>query len=920
MISFLNQIVQHYSQSDLSRTCFVFPTRRAAYVFRNQLINQKEQAFLLPELFGIRDFVATVSPFPIAEQLPLLLTLYNVYREFDNSVELEKFIPWGEIILHDFNEIDLQLIPADKLFQRIYDLKEIELGFQLDEEESKQIADFWQLFSNEELTPLQQTFLTNWEILPKVYHFFKQQLLEQKFIYEGMAYRNLAENPEQHSTLNQWDKIVFAGFYALSNAEEKIISHLQKQNKAEVFWDVDHYYFDDKNQEAGKYLRKNNLLKNDFDWKANHFTETPKDIYITGIPMQEAQAKWIGMQIEKDLQQPDFNPASTVIVLPDEQMLLPVLYALPQSLSGLNITMGYPVKQSTIYSLLTLVLQLHASAQSDKNKIAFLRTQLLVLVQHPLLIKHVNDDLLNLINKSDSVYLSSNSLKSDDALLNLCFANIQHPTELLATLLSITKTICKEKNNDSFNKQLIEFVLEALEKFQQHIQPFIGELNLAILIRLTSDHLRTLKIPFTGEPLMGVQVMGFLETRVLDFERVYILSVNEDNLPASARGKSYIPYSLRKSFGLPVQEDQDAVYAYHFYRLLQRAKQVHLIYNTEVKSSSGGEKSRYLLQLAQEASVKTNGNVRVHYQQVNVPVQSIKENEIIIRKSDAIIEFLQNKYLVGDDAKGLSASALNDFLHCTLKFYYKHIAGIREPDEEKTELSPDVFGQVFHQSMQLLYQEHPLLDKDVLKNLESKIDEKVEEALAIVFKRKVTGGNDYLLLQIIKELVKKVLVADEKDAPLRIIDLESEQFATITIPSVGNIKLKGFFDRIDEQQGIVRIIDYKTGGDEIAKGDILEKVFNITKFKASFQLLFYVLIYKKNNPNALIKTGIFPLQKVSDGIVFLTKDAVDETLLNGFTECLQNVIQQIFKRELTFEKTADLKRCEYCEFKNICQR
>ncbi len=921
MISFLNKLAQEFSNRDLKRTCFVFPTRRAAYVFRQSLIKQNEKTLLLPDLFGIRDFVTAVSPLPIAEQLPLLLTLYNVYYEFDNDVSLEKFMPWGEIILHDFNEIDLQLIPAKNLYQRILDLKEIEAGFQMEEEESQQVAEFWKLFSNQELTPLQQTFLTNWEILPKVYNSFKKKLLENKFIYEGMAYRSLAEKPDEHPLLHQWDKIVFAGFYALSNAEEKIIHYLQEKNKAEVFWDVDNYYFEDQNQEAGKYLRKNSLLKNDFSWQGNYFSEVSKDIFITGVPMQETQAKWLGLQIEKDMQQPGFNSTNTVVVLPSESLLMPVLYALPASLQTLNITMGYPVKQSNIYSLLILFLQLHHSADKKENKIAFVSSQLALFIQHPLMVNHVSDDLLNLITHSNSAYLSNASLKTNDDLLNECFKPILQHESLFTSLIRIT-TLLRKKQSDEFNQQVLDFVINELEKIDQHIQPYIKELNLALLISLVSDQLRTLKIPFTGEPISGVQIMGFLETRVLDFERVYILSVNEDNLPSSARGKSYIPYSLRKSFGLPVQDDQDAVYAYHFYRLLQRAKQVHLIYNTEVKSSTGGEKSRYLLQLAQEAAAKTKGNVRVHFQQVNVPVQAIKESSIAITKTEDIIATMRNKYLQheGDDSKGFSASALNDYLQCSLKFYYKQIAGIKEPEEDKTELSPDVFGKIFHKSMQLLYAEHTVLDKDLLKAFEVKINDTVEKALELEFKRKVTGGNDYLLLQIIKELVKQVLRADEKDVPFLLIDLEKEQFTTLSIPGIGEIKLRGFFDRVDEQQGIVRIIDYKTGAYRISNKELIEKIYSDNNYKAAFQLLLYAFIWQKKNPAAQIKVGIFPLQKTTQGIDFINNAVIDATLLNAFTEKLTILIQQIFNTQETFTKTADIQRCVYCEFKNICQR
>ena len=919
MITFLDQLAHQFVSTDLNRACFVFPTRRAAYIFKRSLINHSSKTLLLPDIFGIRDFISTVSPLPIAEPLPLLLTLYNVYSKHDKNLPLEKFIPWGEIILHDFNEIDLQLINAKKLFQRIYDLKAIEEEFSIEEEERKQVAEFWQLFSNKEITPLQQTFLSNWEILPKVYDEFKQSLLEKKFIYEGMAYRSLAENPQQHSQLIYWDKIVFAGFYALSNAEEKIISYLQAQNKAEVFWDVDEYYFDDKNQEAGKYLRKNKLLDKDFKWKSDSFNSIPKNIYITGAPLLEAQAKWLGVQLEIDLKKPGFKPQATAIVLPDEQLLIPVLNALPPQLKELNVTMGYPVKQNSIYSLLMLYLQLHSTSKESNAADTFFRSQLQVLIQHPL-VKTKDAALINLINGSDSLYLSASSLTTHDQLLQLFFKPVKMPADLTAALISIAELISR-KEEESFNRQAAEFVLDELTKFNVHILPYYPGLNETVVIRLLSDFLRTLRISFTGEPLTGVQIMGFLETRVLDFERVYILSMNEDQLPKASRSNSYIPYSLRKSFGLPVQEDQDAVYAYHFYRLLQRSNEIHLIYNTEVKSPAGREKSRYLLQLAMEAEKKSNGNVRVHYQDVNLPVHAIKEAPIEIKKSEDILALMSARYLTkGNDAKGFSPTALIDYNWCTLRFYYKHIAGIREPLEDKTELSQDVFGNIFHEAMRMLYNEQTILEPSGFKSLKEKINEKADAALLKIFKRKITGGNDYLLFGIIKELLSKILLTDEKELPVKIISLEQEYSAELNVPGTGNILLRGKLDRVDEKEGIVRIIDYKTGSYKIGGKELMENIFRELDYKAGFQLMFYALMWKKNFPDAKIKSGIYPLKKTSKGIDFIYGDVIDDYMLQVFEEKLLALIKDIFNSSISFLKTEKIKRCRICEFKNICQR
>ena len=488
------------------------------------------------------------------------------------------------------------------------------------------------------------------------------------------------------------------------------------------------------------------------------------------------------------------------------------------------------------------------------------------------------------------------------------------------------------------------------------IKPYQAEIISKTAWQFIRKVIDKLKIPFSGEPVHGLQIMGFLETRVLDFENLFILSVNESILPASSRSNSFIPYSIRKGFGLPVHEEQDAVNAYHFYRLLQRAKNIHLIYNTEVKSLTGGEKSRFLLQISYEMKKKFGDKLKIHYSLVSTDIHSEEIKPISIEKNSEVLEILKNRFekkgtdemlmiqktiveksIMGipsdqinankksaDDKKGFSASALSSYINCKLQFYFRYIAGIKEKDEIEENIEADVFGKILHGAMQQLYGDVQKITSAKIKELLPQVDSAVSESFVKEFPHAATDleGKNYLLKQVIFQLVKKILEADSDIAPFEINELEKTFSINFKYDNdQKDILLKGVFDRVDSENGFVRIVDYKTGKDELNSKKGFEEIFIDPKYKATFQLYFYSYIYKQLHLDKKLKAGIYRMKSISDGISYLNDgEEISETKLQEFESFLKNLIVEIMNPVIPFSQTDDEKRCEYCPYKEICNR
>lgn len=938
MQSFLDGVVDDILKNpptDFSDLCMVFPTRRAALIFRKKFAQRLDKPSWLPSVMAIEDFINSFSSLRVAEDVELLFEMYEVYKQFFPDVPFEKYFHWGEMMLNDFNEIDLQLVNADQLFANITELKQIESEFGLAEEDAVRISEFWKNFSGKELSKLKVEFKSSWESLPKIYHSFHKRLKEKGICYEGMAFRNVLENLKNGTLQMKWSRIIFSGFYALNHAHEQIINELVKKKIAELYWDADSYYTEDSIQEAGEYFRKKNLLNKDFKWKNNYFESEEKNIIMTGVPLQAGQAKYLGSIIEEQIKSGTFEENKTAVVLPDESILFPVLYSLPDEIKSFNVTMGYPLKKSLLSGFIHSLYLLHKHIREKENKgIYFYSHDIINLLEHPYM-QHVHErfslSTINEINRYNKIYYSAKALAEEKAKDGkLFFRKLNTAAEVFEYVIAALNSISGETQDgrelNKFDREIILFVNGELNSVYETIRPYCNTISTETAWQFIRKAIDKLKIPFSGEPVQGLQVMGFLETRVLDFENLFILSVNEGILPATSKGNSYIPYSLRKGFGLPVFEEQVAVYAYHFYRLLQRAKNIHLIYDTEVKSLTGGEKSRFLLQLEYEMKKKLGEKIKIHHSLVSTNIINEKVKEISITKNNEVIDLLNKNFVKGvsEKTKGFSASALSTYINCPLQFYFRYIAEIKEIETVEENMEADTFGNILHGAMLRLYGNVKQLTVETANELLKQVDTAVNESFIKEYSHSTDEpeGKNYLLMQVILELVRRIIEEDKKIAPFNIEVLEGkfeQEFSYHS--SKPKVILKGIFDRVDLTQRFTRIVDYKTGKDELKPKKEFADIFSNPDLKATFQLYYYSYIYKQQHESSKLQAGIYRMKSMSEGISYLDNgEEITGLKLQEFENHLEDIITDIMNPAKRFSQTEDEKRCKYCPYKEICHR
>lgn len=929
-MTFIEQLAEEIlanHKNDLDRLCIVFPTRRAGLFLKKELAKRIENPVWSPTILSVQDFIETLSPYQIPDSLTLLFELFTVYQNYIPDEEFEKFYPWGVQVLNDFNEIDRSLVNAKHLFRRIIEVKEIEQEFQLGEEELGFLMEYWRTLSNKELTTIQQKFVSTWELLNKVYDDFNNVLLSQNRVYEGKAYRLIAENILEYIANKNWDKVLFAGFYALSRAEETIINKLIKDGKAEVFLDADNYYLEDKKQEAGSFFRKDKSLPETFNWKGNYFETIPKEITITAVPLQVGQAKATGNQLEKLFDNADFKPDETAVVLADENLLFPVLSSLPEKIEHINVTMGYPLQSSPLFGLIEQLINLN----KHRKKQVFYHHDVINILNHPY-IRSIDQEKINNwlhdYRSNNWIYITRQHLETLDSpkLLSLFIVvdNVSDSFDYFFDMLIMIKNNFDDKSDGGVNieAEFIYHFYTHLKRIQDILSKQNTTLTLSAFWKLFKDVIKTATIPFTGEPLKGLQVMGFLETRTLDFKNVFILSMNEGVLPASVKTSSFIPYNLRKAFGIPTGEDQDAVYAYHFYRLLQRAENIFLYYNTEVKSITGGEKSRYLLQIEHELVKKYPDNIHLHKQLLTTNIINVIPPPISIPKDENVFTILDAYGNKGtENIKAFSASALSSYIACSLRFYFHYIAGLKEQDEVEDDIEAATFGKIFHNVMQHIYTVDKTYNSTNIDELKKQVVTITDAAIREEFTdAEDLEGKNILTRNVIIELVNRVLDNDKGNAPFAIKGLENTINSVLSISNGKSINIKGILDRTENKDNNYRIIDYKTGKVELKDVEVPD-IFLDPKHKFVFQTFFYAWMFHQNQKELTIKTGIYPLRQLSDGILWLNKGSIiSEDEFKTFEEQLKILIDSIYNKDLPFSQTEDEDRCIYCPYKGICNR
>lgn len=894
--SFLSRIADEVIQMPQESTLIILPTRRAAAELKQLLAGKLARPSMLPVILGVSDFNERTGALPVVEEERLLLELYSIYRKHDPKETMAGFAGWGIQLLKDFNEIDLQLVYANDLFRRMADLREMEMDFNPSEDRDN-FMQFWKELSAKEISPLQQQFIRYWELLPFVYHDFRNHLIEKGFAYEGLSLRLTAESPDLPSWLNRFSHIVYAGFYALNRVEEKFLEKAGREKKLLVLKDADNWYVDNAFSEAGMFFRKGLMSDPAIGWKENYLLESSKKYKVVSTAGNTAMSREIAVMLSGQLKADPASATNTVVILPDENLLYSFLNFCQSLEIPVNPSMGFPLTQHAMWQVLE-TLRMVRTGFPETSEPSILHRKRELLESNPLVKKLLQGNNQGALEKLFEEIIIPDS------------KGIKHEQELLINLLVQIDSVVQgftAQASSAFIKE-VQIASDTLLEYSSILYPLAWW-------KLIMDTLRPLRIPYKADREKGVHVMGFLETRVLDFSHVYIASMNEGKFPSSAVSTSLIPYVIRKYYGLPCREEQEAVTAYHFYRLMQRTEYINLFYDDSPDAMGGGEKSRFLLQLFHEL-IPEQKQAETNYLQVINPPSPLVAHPVSILKSPEVLEKLETKY-TGE--KGyLSASAINTYIHCPLKFYFEQVAGIRSGDDVTDTLEANIMGLVLHRSMERIYGNHNLITAELIDSLITTSDEEVLTATAEKYRPGTLFGHDLLMQEVIKKLVKQILENDKKEAPFEIVAVEKESKGKITVGN-RNINLKGFIDRLDIHQNVLRILDYKTGQDEAKMPSDISKLYSDPKNKTAFQLLFYLYLIQPEKDGKEAKAGIFCLSR--DNQFSYLKDT-DTALLeeSDFENNLRRIISEIYNPEVAFSQTQDTKRCVFCDFAGICSR
>lgn len=955
-MAFLSEVADHlltHHREHLGDCTVVFPNRRAGLFLKKHLSQKVDKPVWAPNTLSLEDFLFRFSPIKKADPLTLIFELFESFKAHQGQSEgFESFYFWGEMLLRDFEEVDHYLVNPEQLFTYVKDDRQLAEDFYfLDEEQEKIIKKFWQEFLPT-ATKTQEQFVETWKILMPVYASFKARITEQEIGYTSHVYRSLVDNLDQFE-FNEDKPLIFAGFNALTPAEEVLIKHFVSNLKAEILWDIDAYYIEDANQEAGDFLRKyakDPVLGKSFPNPLPKQISKSKEVDVTGVSLEVGQAKLIGEEVDR-LMNAGAKKEEIVIVLPQDYMLFPILNAIPEQVDKLNVTMGYPLKDTPLFGLLEAAIELqeHASL-SPENGLSFYHKPVIDILSHPYLYKEDKsplDKLINEIKKKNQIRVFQQEIAGvQSTILNTIFRQVGEQGSLASYLQEIVEVLGDlVVERFGLEREYLYHFQQLLSRLREILEKQTATIDTKTFKGLFRKATRSVKIPFTGEPVEGLQIMGVLETRNLDFKHVLMLNMNEDIFPSSQRSGSFIPYRIRKAFDLPTFETQDAIYAYLFYRLFQHSTKLSFYYNMFADFGLSGEVSRFIRQIELESGLE------VKRKKLSNSIQVSEIKPIAIETTQEVLDKLSlyTDAVPDLDQRRLSASALNIYLDCRLKFYFRYVLRLFSGDEMSDDLNARHFGNALHRTLEYLYQDtmkekgSRIIDENDFFRMESSIDGAMEKAFKEEFgmkgkKRFEFKDRNVVMAEIIRKFVKQVIEMDKQYVPFEIVSLEAEDryerfFEIHPNGSTIKVKLGADIDRVDKKDGTVRVLDYKTGRDETEIGQF-ENIFNPDVFykyqagrKAGYQTFFYAWLYasKYGQENAIVP-GLINIkqffQSNFDHRLKLNGNPIADAraFLPPFEEKMKALLEEIYSADQPFSQTDDLKKCTFCDFRGICER
>lgn len=956
MKSFLYNIANTFYQeygNELYKQTFVFPNRRAGVFFQKLLSEIADKPVISPQIITIQELFNSLSNYKIADKVDLLVMFYEQYHNISNKDEtLDEFLFWGEMLLNDFSDIDKYMVDVQQLFLNIHNLKEMDDDMSyLTPEQVEAIRQFWSNFGTKETNSTKKIFLETWEILLDLYKAFKEQLALKGLAYEGMLFRDVAERAKRKEDLKlKYERVVFVGLNALTTTEVTLLDFLKQKGIADFYWDYDFPLVSDHRNKASYWIAENlKRFPSDFKIENQDVIHEKKHATLIGVPSGVGQAKIVNQLLDNLIKEDKISKPNaglnTAIVLPDENLLLPVLYSIPEEIERINVTMGYSLQHSSVASLISAIaaMQQNMTIRNEQNLIYY--KYVLAILDHPLIsttAKSTVDELKAYIQKYNRVMLATSEI-GDDKFLKIVFTPVKEWSFVSDYLKQILSTIFKnlsidrkgdiENENDTRAIDIeLEFIVQyykSINRLQDSLSS-VRNITIETYFKLLKQLSQSLSISFSGEPLSGLQVMGILETRVLDFDNLILLSMNEGKFPLKKPTNSFIPYTLRGAFGMPTYEHQESTYAYHFYRMISRAKNIFMLYDTRAEDMQTGEVSRYFYQM----KYLYHDIFNIEEVMVSYNVSSPKETPISIAKTEDVMTKMQ-MFMVGGDS-ALSASSINKYINCPLQFYLSAVEGLSAEEEVQESVESNVFGTIYHAVMQNIYDryEDQIVLPDTLNTIigdNKYLTKLIEQAFAEHFFKKKDHpqslvGHHYLIGEILRDYIKQTLHIDKRFAPFEYIGSEYRFNIAHKASNKLSVNLKGSIDRIDKSENTIRVIDYKTGSGKLNFAEIKE-IFDGTKTKRPshiLQVFIYALAYK--NGNLPISPAIYYLRSIFndsfDPRIVHGKTAIDniEYLMEEFIKNLNELINEIFDPSVPFNQTENNEACKWCEFKEVCRR
>jgi hypothetical protein len=914
--SFLDKIAQvlidNYS-AKLSNTIVVLPNKRAKIFLIEALKKKVAGNILSPEIISIEDFIQDIAAIRTVDPIELLFEFYDVYLSVTKKTKqqsFELFANWAKTLLQDFNEIDRYLLDPSYVLSYLKDIEDIKKwGIEV-----------------ENKTQLLENYIDFWKLLPNYYQTLYSHLLKKGIGYQGLIYREAVGNLDLFSKSIANKTYLFAGFNALNASEEKIIQHLIAADQAKIYWDVDQTFLNDPYHDAGLFVRRfkqnwKEYKSNSFEWIVDDFSQT-KNIQVIGTPKTVGQAKIAGAIIENIINE---NPNKTLdkvaIVLGEENLLVPLLYSLPSTVGALNITMGYPSKNNPAQILINKLFKMHTNAfsRNAKNYVLYYK-DILDILTHPLVEPYAETGpLVNLINTNNYTFIPHHKLMELNANATDLFVLLFQKWEkgsiaVLETVSKLLLVIKENLSNDSeeekITKAFVFSVFKVINKLINYYSKHEHIDKIETLYAIYKQVIDLAEVSFEGEPLNGLQIMGVLESRVLDFETVIVTSMNEGKFPAGKSQNSFIPYDVKRELGLPTFKEKDAIYTYHFYHLLQRAKNIYLLYNTESEGLDAGEKSRFITQLEVEKQAKHHLSHEIY----NAVLPETAYRPMVIEKSESVMLRLREIATVG-----FSPSALTGYIRNPIQFYFQKILRIREVEEVEENIALNTLGTIIHETLKSLYDPFVgrFISESDIQNCFKQIDDEVLKQFKVVYKEgEIKKGRNLLAFEVAKRNVSNFLKVELESIKagdaIKILALEETFQRTLNHPTLPfPVMIKGNVDRIEERNGVIRIIDYKTG--KVERSSVTLKTWKglteeITNDKI-IQVLAYAYMYETEAKSKPIEAGIISFKNLKSGFLpFNFKEEkegnqiINEEVITNYLGQIVLLLNEIFDVSIPFEE------------------